>query len=198
MKIGSIVNGVLFQLVWFACVWGGASGRWWIAVASVLAFAWWQIPRSRNPQGELLLIAASMSVGLITDTVFLGTGLIAYPHPGPWDMTAPVWILALWAGFALTLNHSMAWLKGRPLAATLVGGGGGAFSFWVGASSWGAAVFVAPTAIVLGVLALVWAAIVPALVALAGRSHPEPDSSGDHRVHQRRVREGLQAATPQS
>ena len=35
-------------------------------------------------------------------------------------MTAPLWMMALWAGFAATLDQSLGWLRGRPVLAALV------------------------------------------------------------------------------
>jgi hypothetical protein len=164
-----ILNAVLFQLVWFACVWGGASGHWWLAVASVTGFALWQVPRSATPKTELALMGAAVFTGLVVDTAYVAAGLVSYPQPGPWRGVAPVWIIALWVGFALTLNHSLAWLKGRPLAAAVMGGLAGPFSFWIGATRFEAAEFVAPAPLVLVILGAGWALLLPGLFALAGR-----------------------------
>jgi len=164
-----ILNAVLFQLVWFACVWGGARGLWWLAVASVIGFALWQVPRSSAPRTELALVGAAVVTGLVVDTTYVVAGLVSYPEPGPWRGVAPIWILALWVGFALTLNHSLAWLKGRPLAAALMGGLAGPFSFWIGVTRFAAAEFVAPAPVVLMILGTVWAVLLPGLFALAGR-----------------------------
>lgn len=164
-----ILNAVLFQLIWFACVWGGASGRWWLAVASVIGFALWQVPRSARPKTELALMGAAVFTGLLVDTVYVVAGLVSYPQPGPWRGLAPVWIIALWVGFALTLNHSLAWLKDRPLAAALMGGLAGPLSFWIGVTRFAAAEFVAPAPLVLVILGAAWALLLPGLFALASR-----------------------------
>lgn len=177
-----ILNAVLFQLVWFACVWGGASGLWWLAVASVIGFALWQVPRSSAPRTELALVGAAVATGFVVDTAYVVAGLVDYPQPGPWRGVAPIWILALWVGFALTLNHSLAWLKGRPLAAALMGGLAGPFSFWVGATRFEAAEFVAPAPFVLMILGAAWALLLPGLFALAGRlGNPRPATITRHR-----------------
>jgi hypothetical protein len=168
-----IINGVLFQLVWIGCVWGGSSGRWWLGPACVLLFGLWQVPRSSMPSSELKLVAAAVVFGLTVDTAYVALGLISYPAPGPWQTVAPIWILALWVGFALTLNHSLAWLKGRPILATVMGATAGPFSFWIGATGWGAASFAAPMPVVLAVQGSVWAVIIPGLVTFADRTFRE-------------------------
>jgi hypothetical protein len=177
--LATIANGVLFQGVWVASVAGGAAGVWWAGPLAVLGFAAWQVPRSRRPAGELLLVGLVSVLGLAVDTAYLWLGLLAYPEHGPFPLLAPVWIVALWAGFALTLNHSLAWLGDRPVVAAAAGGLAGPFSYWVGARAWGAVELVAPTAVVFAVLAAVWAVATPALLALARRcvardSAPEP------------------------
>lgn len=167
---GRIVNGMLFQLVWIGCVWGGATGRWWLGPLFVVAFGLWQVPRTDSPLADLKLATVAAGTGLIVDTAYLRLGLVAYPEPGPWVAMAPIWILALWVGFALTLNHSLAWLKGRPALAAVMGATAGPLSFWVGANTWKASEFLMPAPVVLAVLAFAWALIIPGLVTLAFRA----------------------------
>jgi hypothetical protein len=166
---GHLLNAAIFQVVWIACVAGGASGRWWLGPLAVLFFATWQIPRSANPRGELALIAIAALIGLVVDSSYLRAGLIAYPHPDPLAPLAPIWIVALWVGFALTLNHSLAWMQGRPLVSAVLGGASGAASFWFGAEVWGAAELIAPTGLVLCVLAVAWSILIPTLLVVAQR-----------------------------
>jgi hypothetical protein len=177
--LAALVNAVVFQLAWAACVIGGANGLWWAGPIVVAAFAWWQVPRSRRPRGELALMAIAAVAGLAIDTAYLRLGLVSYPAHGPGFPLAPLWIVALWIGFALTLNHSMTWLHGRPLVAALFGGVGGPFSFWIAVETWGAASFVAPQTTVLAVLAVVWSVVTPTLLWIAHRVSkvsPTPDA----------------------
>jgi hypothetical protein len=197
-----IVNGVFFQIVWTACVWGGGSGRWWLGPLLVTVFALWQIPRSLRPRGELWLVLSAIAIGIVVDSAFMRAGLLSYPAPGPWQGLAPIWILALWAGFALTLNHSLAWIKGRPVVAALLGGIAGPFSYWVGSSAWKAVDFVAPTPVVLAVLGISWGLVTPGLVALAARFQrldlvPTGEIALPHRMAPVRV-EAVSECTAQS
>ena len=167
-------------MVWIACVGGGAAGLWWLGPLAVALFAVWEIPRSSNPRGELALVAIAALVGLIVDTSYLRADLIAYPRPDPLSPMAPSWIIALWIGFALTLNSSLAWLQRRPLAAAVIGGISGAISFWFGAEVWGAADFVAPREVVLTVLTVVWSILIPALLVVARRlQSPDSQAAGE-------------------
>jgi hypothetical protein len=163
----NLINAAAFQAIWFLCVYGGASGSWWLGPVAVLCFALWHIPRSANPRGELVLAACATAVALAVDSTYILIGFLSYPHSGPWTGVAPVWIIALWIGFALTLNHSLSWLHGRPVLAALLGGVGGPFSLWTGASVWGAVEFTAATPVVLAVLGVVWAVLTPLLAGLS-------------------------------
>lgn len=86
----------------------------------------------------------------------------------------PVWMIALWANFATTLNLSLAGLQSRPGLAALLGLVGGPLAYWGGAGL-GAMTFVAPLPALI-TLALGWALLTPLLLALAAtlarRSNP--------------------------
>ena len=45
--------------------------------------------------------------------------LIDYYYDYGFSHIAPLWILFLWTGFALTLNHSMSWLLNKPKLGTV-------------------------------------------------------------------------------
>lgn len=165
-----IVNAILFQIVWIACVGGGGAGLWWLGPLAVLAFFWWQVSISSFRHSDLSMVLVAAPLGMAVDTLLIASGLLKYPTPGPWGPgVAPIWIVALWLGFVLTLNHSLAWLKGKPVLALVVGGVAGPFSYWFGATTWRAVDFSAPVIVVLGALMLVWAVVTPALVFLADR-----------------------------
>ena len=165
-----IVNAVSFQLVWIACVGGGGAGIWWLGPLAVLVFGVWQVSTSRFRRSDVLMVLVAAPLGMAVDSLFIATGLLQYPEPGPWGANlAPIWIVALWIGFALTLNHSLAWLKGKALLALVVGGIAGPFSYWVGATTWRAVEFTESTIVVLAALLIVWAVATPALVLTADR-----------------------------
>lgn len=165
-----ILNAVLFQIVWIACVGGGGAGLWWMGPLAVLAFCVWQVSTSGTRHSDMTMVLIAAPLGMAVDTLLVALGLLEYSTPGPWGRDiAPIWIVALWIGFVLTLNHSLAWLKGKPFLALVVGGVAGPFSYWVGATTWRAVDFAAPTSVVLGALMIVWAVVTPALVLLADR-----------------------------
>lgn len=164
-----IANVVCFQLVWLATVAGAANGLWWAGPLAVLVFASWQVPLSANPRADLKLMAIAAFAGFLIDSALVLSGLLVFKTPVPWALAAPVWIVALWVAFALTLNHSMAGLKARPLLAVLLGVLGGPLAYWVAADVWHAVDLHGGAGLSLTVIGLVWGALTPALLTLAER-----------------------------
>jgi hypothetical protein len=169
-----LANIVCFQLVWMVTVGGAAQGLWWAGPLAVALFAAWQVPLSSAPRADLKLMAIAAAAGFAIDSALVLSGLLTFSTPVPWDFAAPVWIIALWVAFALTLNHSMDSLKRRPVLAVLLGLIGGPLAYWVAAHVWNAVDLNGSTLLGLGVIGLVWALITPLLLALAERLKHAP------------------------
>ncbi|MCF7824915.1 MAG: DUF2878 domain-containing protein [Candidatus Marinimicrobia bacterium] len=114
-------------------------------------------------QAELLLIFTAMLLGTVVDSLFALTGLISYSGVYPlFPHLAPLWITAMWGGFAATLNHSLAWLRGRPLLGFIMGAVFGPLSYMAG-EKFDALQFnlgLAPTVFILGAF---WGIAIPLL-----------------------------------
>ncbi|MFY8133761.1 MAG: DUF2878 domain-containing protein [Aquimonas sp.] len=172
-----LANIVCFQLVWMATVGGAAQGLWWAGPLAVALFAAWQVPLSSAPRADLKLMAIAAVAGFAIDSALVLSGLLTFSTPVPWDFAAPIWIIALWVAFALTLNHSMDSLKRRPVLAVLLGLIGGPLAYWVAAHVWNAVDLNGSTLLGLGVIGLVWALITPLLLALAERLKHAPGAA---------------------
>lgn len=109
MSRDNLFNALLFQLNWFACVLGGVHGQLiWPLLTLSLMFA--QVARGRFLRSDVVLALGAALVGLILDTVWIRLGILDYGSE-----LAPVWIVMMWMGAALTLNHSLAWLQAQPM-----------------------------------------------------------------------------------
>lgn len=164
----TLANAVGFQAVWFASVAGAGHGLGWAGPAAALAFAIPVLAWGGQRRADLRLLAWALPLGFAVDSVFAATGLLAYDVPWPSAQAAPAWIVAMWAGFALTLNHSMAWMRDRPWLAAGFGLVGGPLAY-IGAARLFDAVVIAGTPALVG-LAVAWALVMPLLYAIARRA----------------------------
>jgi hypothetical protein len=155
-----LANAGLFQLGWFACVFG-AQRPWLllVAVACLLAHLLWIDPT----RSEWRLISLTMLAGWLLDSTLLNLGLFDFAGAAT---VAPLWLALLWALFATTLRHCLAWTAQPWWRASLLGALGGPLSYLAGAELAGVGMPLGlwPSLLVLG---LIWAALLPALHGLA-------------------------------
>ncbi len=161
-------NLIAYQLVWFGVVIFAARGQPWLSVALASGFVLVQWMVSRQQASDARLLVCAVSCGLVLDGLLAGTGLLRYASPVP-GVPAPIWILALWAAFALTINHSMTFLCGRPLVAALFGAVGGPLAYLGAARGFDAVLFPSQAWPALAALAVGWAVAMMVLAMLAQR-----------------------------
>jgi hypothetical protein len=162
--MGLIKNFIGFQIGWFACVVGAAQGYPLVAVAVASIIVILHLLRDNNLYSELCLIISAVFIGIIWESLLLASGWLAYASSGSANI-APIWLVAMWALFATTINHSMAWLKNRYFLALLLGAVFGPLAFIAG-ENLGAVVFLDRT-VALTLLAVGWAVLMPLLLWLA-------------------------------
>ena len=167
MKARVVVNFLTFQIAWFACVLGAAYGVPLVGTATVIAAAALHLALSSAPRNEFALLAVVTLIGAVWDSAIVAQGLMTYPHGTFAAGLAPHWIIAMWTLFATTLNVSMAWLKGRPLVASLLGAVGGPLAYFAGYRL--GAVEMSDPMLALGLQAAGWAVLMPLLALLAAR-----------------------------
>jgi hypothetical protein len=148
----SLANFAGFQAAWWASVLGAAQGAAWVGIVACAAFVVLQWCLSPRRSADARGVACALAAGLLLDGLLAQTGWIYYSAAVP-GLPAPAWILALWAAFAMTLGHSLAWL--RPGSAALFGALGGPLAY-LGAERLGAVDLAMPVAAVVA-LAIGWA-----------------------------------------
>ena len=164
-KWTGLIYFVISQIGWFACVLGAAHGVPSVGVAVTLAIVIWHLLRVPRPRYELKMLLAVIAIGGVWESALVDLGLLIYPNGILLPWTAPYWMLALWALFAITLNTTFNWLKGRPLLAAILGALSGPLSFSAGARL--GAVQFHPPHLALLALAIGWAMLIPAVLAIA-------------------------------
>jgi hypothetical protein len=160
-----VINVVLFQAAWFAAVLGVARGMFWLGPLSMIPVLAVHLSLQENLRGEVNLLLAAGLIGFLFDTAFVAGGFFTplqhlFPRP-----LSPPWMICLWLNFAVTLNVSMAWLRGRYILAAAFGAVGGPLAYYSGAKL--GAMEALPTTTGMLLLAIGWGIMTPLLVWLA-------------------------------
>lgn len=154
-----LLNALLFQIAWFACVLGG-TGPWLLVAAAVLAvhLLW---TTSWSDEGELIISVTL--IGTLLDTLLLACGVFVFDAGGP---LIPLWLIVLWAVLATTLKHCLDWTAKPWWRASLLGAIGGPLSYYAGSKMAGVhlPLGIWPSMLLLGVI---WAGLFPLLQRLA-------------------------------
>lgn len=127
-----ILNIVLFQLGWFACVLSAASNQPLFGATVAIVILGAHLFISKQYKEELRLIGVAMAIGLVWDSLIVSMGWITYQSGMIVSFMAPYWIILMWALFATTLNFSMSWLKRKLLLATFFGAIAGPLAYYAG------------------------------------------------------------------
>lgn len=166
-----IINFVLFQIGWFACVIGAAKQLPWLGVVVVIGIIIWHLTQAKQAKKEVQLLLITLVIGGVFDQIILNHQLITYQAHGwsnsqDWhNLIVPVWILALWAEFVTVLNVSLRWMRGRTVIAVLFGAIGGPLAY-MGAEKLGA-VTLNHLPISYIALSVGWAILTPLLLKLS-------------------------------
>lgn len=166
-SFAKLINLLLFQGVWFLAVLGAAAGNGWVGAVGLIVFLAAHQLSSPTARADYAVAAGAVFIGLLVETSIVRTGLIEYRAALPADGFAPLWLLVLWAAFALTMNGCIAWLHGRYVLAALLGGVGGPLSYYGGVKLGAATTTDSVTA--LAVIAVVYAIVTPALLFAADK-----------------------------
>ncbi len=172
-----ILNVLLNQAGWFACVVGAANDRPWTGTIIALAMVVIHMLLVKDRRQEMQLLLAAAVLGAVLDTVQGLLGVVHFRSGYVVGWLCPLWIPVLWAQFASLLHISLGWLSGRYLLGGLLGLVGGPLAFFGGARL-GAAELHSNLWVALGALALEWAVAMPVLLWLAGKFPVRPGYRG--------------------
>jgi len=157
-----------YKLVWLALVIGAGNGHPWPGVAAASIFVCLQLWFSQERIADMRLLVTGLLLGLVIDSMLAWSGVLVYASTWP-SPVAPIWILALWGPFAMTLKQSTAYLQGRPWLATSFGAVGGPLAYLGAASGWKSVTFQLPVWHGVACLAIAWGIAMPLLASLARR-----------------------------
>ena len=161
-----LLNGLLFQAGWFACVLGGDV----VALLSLLAFFYVHARFFVTTRLEWVLIGAAIIVGVLVDNLLSWQGIFNFQRDTD-QLTLlfiPAWLCCLWAMFATTLMHSLVWLRNRLLMASAFGAAFAPLSYIAGGKL-ADVELMQPLALSWAVIAVCWAIVMPLFFSLANR-----------------------------
>jgi len=167
MMKNRLISLVGYQGVWLAAVIGAGHGLWWPGPLALLPFAIWQIAGNAQPRAELRLMLAIGVMGCLLDSAFAAYGVLAFAAAVPSPALAPIWIVAIWMAFALTLTSTFRFLDGHPWLAALLGTVGAPLTYLAAAHGWNAVTFPRGETLAMSALAAGWALALPVALWLA-------------------------------
>jgi len=155
-------NAIWFQATWFCCVLGRES---WLPLALLSVGLHFVLVQDRLSELRCLLPVAL--AGISVDAVLTLTGVFVFDN----HWLVPLWLVILWWVFAAALYRSFAEIGQSMWLAALLGSIAVPFNYLVGAGL-GAVSLPLGNMMTAGLLALVWAALLPALFWISHRMRP--------------------------
>ena len=153
-----LINFILFQSIWFILILAEAHESFYgLVIGFLLILVQYWHGKLMVPDFKLIL--ASVIVGFAHDTSLNYFKFIQYNIDFN-TYYSPFWIIGLWISFALTINHSLAWLGNKKLLQMIFGLIGGPLAYIAGEKL--GAIYMINT-MTLYALALSWACITPLL-----------------------------------
>jgi len=161
-----VINFILFQLVWFACILGAAINETHTAVAFSLLIILFHFYLAKDKKNEIKILLIASIIGFLFDGFLLKSELVLYTNHGWSYSITPLWIIVLWMGFAITLNSSLNWLKKKIKLSALFGAIGGPLAYLAG-EKLEAVTLMTPIALIAIVIG--WSLITPLLIYISRR-----------------------------
>ena len=164
-----VINALGFQAAWWACIVGAGHGfdREAIVFCVILAVLHLRISKHRWPECQLGLFAVLL--GVVVDSLLQALSVIRFAGAAL-EPLSPFWLWTLWGMFALTLNASLAFLKGQPLiVSAALGLLFGPATYYAGTNLGAAELDVTPVRML--ALGTAWAIAMPLLVVIAQRTN---------------------------
>ena len=165
-RLTPLINFLLYQVAWFGCVMGAAAGQPMVGVGLSVLIIGLHLALSSAPMTELRIILLTGIIGGLWETLIVQQDWVRY-QGSTWAGFPPLWIVALWPGFATTFNSSLRWLQPRPRLASLLGLVGGPLA-WLAGERLGA-LKLPNSGLDLMAIGLGWSVLMPVLLLLTQR-----------------------------
>jgi hypothetical protein len=147
-----LINAMAFNVVWFGCV---LIGNAFIPV--VLIWLVLHLRDSTSRTAEVSFVLWVTLIGSVIDSALIYFGVFVFQSD---SLFIPLWLMAIWLSFALTINGCLAFLrtsKGLQLVAGMVM----APLSYIAGLSFGAVEFGYSTAVTFVILSGLWSILLP-------------------------------------
>lgn len=124
-----LINALLFQLCWLACVIGGDYWALAALLLMVIIHGSWMVEAGKLID-EVSILLPLISLGIAFDTSLMQLGWLGFNNHN--SEVIPFWLMALWLAFACTLFHSLKAVISRPWLACVFGLSGAPWSYFLG------------------------------------------------------------------
>jgi hypothetical protein len=162
-----VVNVIAYQCAWFASVLSTAAQRPVIGMIVVLVVVLWHLRTAVAPWRELRLVAIAALAGAVFESLLFASGWVQREPALLLGSFTPLWMVALWAAFATTLNVSLRALRQHRVLSAALAAAGAPLAYHAGASM-GALHWVDETSALVAIAAG-WALLTPLLMKTALR-----------------------------
>jgi hypothetical protein len=180
MNIKIWVNMLWMQGLWFTAILGASQNRIDLAAGVLVLFVAWEYRQGRLLGNTLRVLLVALLLGFLLDTTWIKLGLLQFEAGWPSADKAPLWILILWAGLALTLDGSLAWLQDRLVLAGVLGGIFSPLSYMAAQGFGALTIFTETQSACLWGLGLSWAVTLPLLLWLTRALKPQIQTRQAH------------------
>lgn len=161
--VNRVFSTIFFYFAWTLCLYEASISHTYYSLLLIIGFISYYFYFSSNRKADLLLVMIVLTLGPLSDILYVQLGVLNY-HSQLQDsfFFPPWWVFSLWALFAVNI-HLFAWLVNRWFLAVLFGAIGGPLSY-LSAIRIGSASILMPLPIVLLLIAFLWALFFPALI----------------------------------
>ncbi|NMH58571.1 DUF2878 domain-containing protein [Alteromonas ponticola] len=155
----------LFNVVWFQVIWILAVAYQMKFIYLVAALVVLHFFVTSTPKRDLFIMLVGVVIGCLIDNLLTANKVFVFSDQ-PSIGLIPVWLVILWAAFAISTYHSLSiWIKSRAVQ-ILIGAVAGPISYLAG-RHFDAVTFSFSTLVTFIILAIVWAILLPILIELS-------------------------------
>ena len=126
MKINKLflfINGLFIYLYWWVSFWGASVSKYYIGPILAIGYFIIHFFIIKDKKKEFKYMLFCIIFGFLLESLFYYTDFINYKGILTEKYSIiPLWVITLWAGYALTVFHSFKWLYGRYYLSLFIGG----------------------------------------------------------------------------